>query len=128
MDKDYTDNLIYKKLLSDKLSADLGYVYENVVAQILRSQGHSLYYYAFKKENNLIDRESGNYEIDFLISRGDKISPLEIKSSGYKAHKSLDKFCEKYSSRISTPYLLYTKDLRKEGSIVYLPIYMAGLI
>lgn len=128
MDKDYTDNLIYKKLLSDKLSADLGYVYENVVAQILRSQGHSLYYYAFKKENNLIDRESGNYEIDFLISRGDKISPLEIKSSGYKAHKSLDKFCEKYSSRISTPYLLYTKDLRKEGSIVYLPVYMAGLI
>ena len=34
-DKKYTENTIYNKLLSDKLEANLGYVYENVVAQML---------------------------------------------------------------------------------------------
>ena len=130
MDKDYTENIIYKKLLLDKLPSDLGYVYENVVAQMFRSAGNSLFYYAFKEKD--IDKEEENYkryyEIDFLISRADKICPIEVKSSGYKAHKSLDAFCKKYSSRISSSYLLYTKDLRKEGNIIYLPVYMAGLL
>lgn len=126
-DKDYTDNDIYRKLLSDKLSTDLGYLYENVVAQQLVSSGNSLYYYTFKKEQNTDSRPT-KYEIDFLISRGDKICPIEVKSSGYKSHKSLDEFQNKYSSRIKTRYLLYTKDLRKDGDIVCLPIYMAGLL
>lgn len=126
-DKDYTDNDIYRKLLSDKLSADLGYLYENVVAQQLVSSGNSLYYYTFKKEQNADSRPT-KYEIDFLISRGDKICPIEVKSSGYKSHKSLDEFQNKYSSRIKTRYLLYTKDLHKDGDIVCLPIYMAGLL
>lgn len=126
LDKDYTDNIIYKKLLADKLPADLGYVYENVVAQLLQTAGHSLYYYTFKQseENN----KSNFYEIDFLISRKDKICPIEVKSSGYKSHKSLDKFQEKFSSRISQRYLLYTKDIRKEKDIICLPVYMAGLL
>ncbi|MBO7541184.1 MAG: ATP-binding protein, partial [Bacteroidales bacterium] len=33
-DKDFTENTIYQKLLTDKLDANLGYVYENVVAQM----------------------------------------------------------------------------------------------
>ncbi len=127
MDKDYTDNDIYRKLLSDKLSADLGYVYENAVAQMLRSAGHSLYYYTFKKYVDGLS-EPRNYEIDFLLSRKDKICPIEVKSSGYKAHKSLDEFQEKFSSRVSNRYLLYTKDVRKELDIICLPVYMAGLL
>ncbi|MCH5234005.1 MAG: DUF4143 domain-containing protein [Muribaculaceae bacterium] len=127
MDNDYTDNIIYKKLLSDKLPVDLGYVYENIIAQQLQSSGKSLFYYIFKTEESE-ENISHNYEIDFLISKKDKIYPIEVKSSGYKAHKSLDEFCKKYSSRIATPYLLYTKDLRKEGNIVYLPVYMAALL
>lgn len=128
MDRDYTDNIIYKKLLLDKLPTDLGYVYENVVAQMLKSSGNSLFYYAFKQDEPDEKKDKRNYEVDFLISRGDKICPVEVKSSGYKAHKSLDVFCRKYSSRISTPYLLYTKDLRKQANMVYLPVYMAGLL
>lgn len=128
MDRDYTDNIIYQKLLSDKLPADLGYVYENVVAQLLRSSGHSLYYYLFKGKNNPENSVQKNYEIDFLVSRKNKICPIEVKSSGYKAHKSLDEFSKKYSSRISESYLLYTKDLKREGNIVYLPVYMASLL
>lgn len=127
MDKDYTDNIIYRKLLSDKLSADLGYVYENVVAQSLRSSGNALYYYTFK-EKSVESSEPRNYEIDFLISRKDKICPVEVKSSGYKSHKSLDEFQKKFASRIASRYLLYTKDLRKEQDIICLPVYMAGLL
>lgn len=121
-DKDYTENLIYDKLLSDKLDANLGYVYENLVAQMLLTSGNALYYYTFPSENN------HNYEVDFLLSRGSKIVPIEVKSSGYKTHKSIDKFCEKFSSRIGDRYLIYTKDYAEEGRTTYLPVYFAGMI
>lgn len=127
MDKDFTENGIYQKLLTDKLSADLGYVYENVVAQLLRTAGHSLYYYTFK-EKNADATEPRSYEIDFLISKKDKICPIEVKSSGYKSHKSLDEFNRKYSARIAQRYLLYTRDIRKESDIICLPVYMAGML
>lgn len=122
-DKNYTENLIYNKLLSDKLQANLGYVYENLVAQMLRTTGNELYYYTFPT-----GKGNTNYEIDFLLSRGDKIVPIEVKSSGYKTHKSLDTFCDKYSSRIGQKYVLYTKDYHKDGSIIYLPIYFTHLL
>lgn len=125
LDKDFTENIIYQKLLTDKLSVDLGYVYENVVAQLLRTAGNSLYYYTFKARASEGSLER-NYEIDFLLSMGDKICPIEVKSSNYKAHKSLDLFQQKFSARIHRRYLLYTKDLRKEEDIICLPVYMAG--
>ena len=132
MDKDYTDNDIYCKLLSDKLSTDLGYVYENVIAQILKSSGNELFYYTFKEKVEKVNAEDNpvvrNYEVDFLLSRKDKICPIEVKSSGYNSHKSLDKFQEKYSSRIKNRYLLYTKDVRKDKDIICLPVYMVGLL
>ena len=121
-DKDYTENIIYSKLLSDKLDANLGYVYENLVAQMLRTAGNELFYHTFPDDNN------HNYEIDFLLSRGNKLLPIEVKSSGYKTHKSLDKFCEKFSSRIGERYLVYTKDYQKDGETIYLPVYMTGLL
>lgn len=119
-DKKFVDNTIYQKLLSDKLSADLGYVYENITAQMLKAAGHELYYYTFQTESG-----KHNYEVDFLIADGDKISPIEVKSSGYKAHASLDAFCRKYSSRIKNKYLVYTKDLRKEEDVLCIPAYMS---
>ncbi len=132
MDRDYTENDIYRKLLSDKLSTDLGYVYENVVAQMMRSAGNELFYYTFKgkvadgdgKETE-VER---NYEVDFLLLDKDKVCPIEIKSSGYKSHKSLDMFLQKYASRTGGRYLIYTKDLRKEQDIFCLPVYMTGLL
>ena len=118
-DSKFTDNTIYHKLLADKLSTDLGYVYENVVAQMLKASGHELYYYTFPTGSG-----THNYEVDFLIADGDKVSPVEVKSSGYKAHTSLDAFCGKFSSRIRNKYLVYTKDMRKDGDVLYLPVYM----
>lgn len=121
-DKSFTDNVIYNKLLTDKLPVNLGYVYENLVAQMLVAAGNRLFYHTWPKD------EKHYYEIDFLLSRGSKLCPVEVKSSGYKAHASLDAFCLKYSSRIKERYLVYTKDLFREGDMVYVPAYMTPLL
>lgn len=121
-DKDYTENIIYDKLLDDKLSANLGYVYENVVAQIFRATGYQLFYYTFPKDDN------HNYEIDFLLSKGNKLCPIEVKSSSYKTHASLDAFMKKYSQRVGTPYLIYTKDLRTDNQVRLIPTYMTPFL
>lgn len=122
-DKSFTDNVIYKKLLSDKLPVNLGDLYENVVAQTLAANGHALHYYTFENET-----AKRNYEIDFLISVNDKICPIEVKSSGYKAHKSLDVFSIKFSHRILRRYVIYTKDFHQENGVIYLPAYLAQFL
>ncbi len=122
-DKDVTENLIYEKLLSDKLSANLGYVYENVVAQMLTAEGNKLFYHTWPTESG-----KHNYEFDFLVSRGAKLWPLEVKSSGYKTHASLDAFCEKFSARVGERFLVYTKDLHKDGAVILLPVMMTMFI
>ena len=122
-DKDVTENVIYQKLLSDKLSANMGYVYENVVAQMLTAAGSRLFYHTWPTESG-----KHNYEVDFLLSRGSKIWPLEVKSSGYKTHASLDAFCEKFSQRVGERFLIYTKDLRRDGATTLLPVVMTMMI
>ena len=117
-DRDVAENEIYSKLLSDKLSANLGYVYENATAQIIVASGRKLFYYTFPSDSRHL------YEVDFLISKGSKISPIEVKSSGYKTHKSLDEFMRKYSAKAKDPLVVFTKDYHKEGVITFLPIYM----
>ena len=121
-DKDFTENIIYQKLLSDKLSANLGYVYENLVAQMLTANGNKLFYYSWPKD------DKHNYEIDFLLSRGAKLQPIEVKSSGYNTHASLDAFCRKFSKVVDMRYLIYTKDYRKDGPTTLLPVYMTPLL
>lgn len=122
-DKNYTDNVIYNKLLSDKLDANLGYVYENVVAQMLTAKGNNLFYYT-------MDSNTSNhlYEIDFLMSVSDKICPIEVKSGNYRSHKSLDVFCDKFSSRIRDKYVIHTKDYKWENGINYIPVYMVPFL
>ena len=118
-DKNYVENIIYNKLLSDKLEANLGYVYENAVAQMLVAKGNNLFYYTMgnNSSNHL-------YEIDFLISTGNKICPIEVKSGNYRCHKSLDQVCDKFRSRIGNKYLAHTKDYKWENGINYIPVYM----
>lgn len=118
-DKKATDNIIYQKLLTDKLQADLGYVYENIVAQMLVASGDNLFYYTWPTGNG-----KHNYEIDFILSRGSKICPIEVKSSTYNTHASLDVFKQKFSNRILHNYLIYTKDLRKDGDVLLIPPFM----
>lgn len=122
-DKDFIDNEIYEKLLNDKLSVNLGYLYENIVAQCLAANGNELFYHTIMNKNS-----KHNYEIDFILARKNKIIPIEVKSSGYKTHKSLDVFTEKYSRRILKRYLVYTKDMSKDQDIFCVPVYMVPFL
>ena len=122
-DKDFTENIIYEKLLNDKLATNLGYLYENAVAQILTATGNDLFYYTFYQQE-----QKRNYEIDFVISKRNKICPIEVKSSRYKVHASLDVFYEKFSDRILNRYIIHTKDVSKDKDILCLPIYLTQFI
>ena len=118
-DSDITENIIYEKLLNDKLSTNLGYVYENMIAQMLVAGGKNLYYHTIPYADG-----KKYYEVDFLITEKHKISPIEVKSSGYKTHKSLDEFSTKFSDRITNKYVIYTKDYKRENGVEYIPVYM----
>lgn len=122
-DRDFTENIVYEKLLSDKLGVNLGYLYENVMAQMLTAKGHELFYHTFMNKST-----RHNFEIDFIITNRNKICPIEVKSSGYKTHASLDEFCKKFSGRIGEKYLVYTKDLNKDQDVWMLPIYMVAFL
>lgn len=110
---------IYKKLLSDKLTADLGYLYENVVAQAIKASGRDLYYHTWRKEGS-----THSFEIDFLITSKNKVIPLEVKTDTINNHKSIDSFEIKYSKYVGDRFLLSQKDVGKVGTLKLKPIYM----
>ncbi|MCL1885582.1 MAG: AAA family ATPase [Dehalococcoidia bacterium] len=120
-DNKYTDNELYRAILLDTLHVNEGMLMENIVAQILRYNGHSLFFFSrvdtFNRQNMM--------EIDFLITVKNKICPVEVKSSVYKAHSSLDKFRRKYHGSIGDAYILYTGDVAIKDDVLHLPIYMA---
>jgi predicted AAA+ superfamily ATPase len=116
----YTDNTLYRAILLDKLNINEGMLMENIVAQMLRCNNHRLFFYS---RSDSISR-TGSMEIDFLISNGKKISPVEVKSSAYRAHSSLDKFMRKFASTIGEAFILYTKDVMVKDGIIHLPVYM----
>ncbi len=121
MDRAFTDNAFYRAVLFDKLDINEGMIMENIVAQMLRRNGHRLYFYSRSDSEN---REN-HMEIDFLITERKKISPIEVKSGNYRSHASLDKFRRKFSQKIGTPYILYPKDVMEKDGIWHLPLYMA---
>lgn len=122
-DSEYGIEDIYRKLLSDKLPADLGYLYENVVAQMIKASGRDLYYHTWRKKDS-----THSYEIDFLIISKNKVVPIEVKSSAVKNHESIDKFEEKYSGQVGERYLLSQKDVGKIGTLKLKPIYMTPFL
>ena len=108
------EDSIYKQLVVDKISLNLGMIFENVIAQMLCTNGYDLYFHNFD-----------HHEIDFMLPKGKKIIPLEVKSSAYKNHRSLDVFCEKYSRQVSDRYVVCAKDVKCEDGVTFLPFYMA---
>lgn len=108
---------VYKQLIVDKLGVNLGTVMENAVAQALVCSGYELFFHRFDR-----------YEIDFLLTSGKKLLPVEVKSSSYSRHKSLDNFQDKYSDRVKNSYVIYGKDLKCEANVTYIPFYMADLL
>lgn len=123
MDRPVAENDIYTKLLADKLPANLGFLYENVVAQMITASGRELYYHTWNK-----DGSTHYYEIDFLISRGEKVTPIEVKSSGTSKHVSLDAFKRKFEKASGEAYLISQKDVNEHERVHYRPVYMVPFI
>ena len=121
MDKPFTENELYRAILFDKLNINEGMLMENIVAQMLRCNGHKLYFYS-RNDN---EHRENHMEIDFLISENKKIAPIEVKSADYRSHSSLDKFRRKFSNNIGNSYILYSKDVLQKDGIIHLPFYMA---
>ena len=120
-DNDYSDNELYRAILLDKLNINEGMLFENIAAQMLRCKGHRLFFYSRSDNNN----RKNSIEIDFLISKGKKICPVEVKSGNYQSHTSLDKFRSKFSSaKLGDTYIIYSKDLMIKDDIIHLPVYM----
>ena len=123
MDKGTSDNIIYEHLVSGKLPGNLGYVFENAVAQALVAAGYKAFYHTFPKED-----DKHYYEIDFIIPSSKKIIPIEVKSSKIKPHRSMDKFIEKHGRDIDVPMMISTKNIGMVDGILNIPIYMTGFL
>ncbi|WP_067143497.1 ATP-binding protein [Oceanivirga salmonicida] len=120
-DNEYENNDLYKNILLDKININEGMFMENIVAQMLKSKGHNLFFYS----RNDLENRKNNMEIDFILSNHKKIFPVEVKSSSYRKHSSLDKFRVKFNKKIGESIILYQKDLMIKDGILHLPIYMA---
>ena len=120
---------LYQKILLDKLEFNKGMFVENIVAQMLRASGHQLYYYSSYSKTDASD----SMEVDFLIRKPDltnrhNIYPVEVKSTTRYTLTSLQKFAKKFDEQLSQSIVLHTKDLEINDNILYLPLYMTGLL
>ncbi|MBR4374339.1 MAG: ATP-binding protein [Treponema sp.] len=123
IDRPAVENELYAKLLSDKLPANLGYLYENLVAQMIAASGRELYYHTWEKTAS-----THYYEIDFLISDGSKVSPIEVKSAATGKHESITEFAKKYSKHVKECYIISQKDIETKDGIHFLPVYMTPFL
>ncbi len=117
----YSDNGLYCSILLNKLNVNEGMLMENAVAQILRRKGRRLYFYSKSDIDNYMNR----MEIDFLVGRKNKICPVEVQPTTYKAQTSLDKFMTRFAPHLGKPYVLYPKDVMKKEGVIHLPLCMA---
>lgn len=120
---------LYQKLLLNKLEVNEGMLVENIVAQMLATNGHKLYFYSNSSRDDANDR----MEIDFLTAKSKlttrhNITPVEVKSSQRYTLTSLRKCVEKFGEYLTTPVVLHGADLKEENGMLFLPLYMAPLI
>lgn len=113
-------NDIYREILENRMGINKGMFFENMVAQEIVATGKRLVYSSFQT-----DSSTNTQEVDFILAHNGKITPVEAKSGVSAKHVSLDRFMKKYASRIDCAYVIHSKDLRVDGNIVYIPIYMS---
>lgn len=122
-DRSKASETIYQKLLSNKIDVNLGYLYENAVAQIIKSTDRELFYHTWKK-----DVGTHYYEIDFLFVKNQKVVPVEVKSGKILNYNSLTEFCKKYSAIAGSRYVIAQKDYETDGMIEIKPFYLTPFI
>ena len=118
------DELFYKSIILDKLHLNEGMFAENYISQALKNQGKKLFYYERRDEKT----HKTIIEIDFLTIQNKKITPLELKSSDAYSTKSLSKFKELFTNRVSNGIVLYDGDIKIVDGIIYLPLFMIDFI
>lgn len=114
---------IYQKLLSNKNDLNLGYLYENAVAQMIRATDKELFYHTWQK-----DESTHYYEVDFLCVKNNKVVPIEVKSGKILNYNSLKEFRKKYSSVVGESYVVSQKDYDKNQTIELKPIYLTPFL
>ncbi|MCM1199462.1 MAG: DUF4143 domain-containing protein, partial [Clostridium sp.] len=123
-ESEFAGDELCRELLHGKLSLNEGMFFENLVAQMLVSLGHKLYYYI--RYNR--DSHRNDIEIDFIVSNNSKLKyriyPIEVKSTDHYQTRSLAKFIDVFRQRIGGSYVIHTKNLKEENGITYIPAYM----
>ena len=110
------DGRLLRGVLYDKLGVNEGMFFENYVAQSLVARGYDLLFHSLSHPK---------VEVDFLIRNGIKVCPIEVKSSGFRVHASLDWLIEHHPVNLGRKYVICTGDYKTDGGITYLPFYMA---
>jgi len=106
---------IQLKLLNREKDINFGSIYENAAAQELKAHGYDLYYFNSKKQG----------ELDFVIEKGGEVLPIEIKSGkDYARHAALDNVMGNPDYAIPTAYVFQNDNVKVDGKIAYLPVYM----
>lgn len=115
----YADS-IQLRLLSGETDINYGAVYENFVGQELRSHGFErLYYFNSRKQG----------KVDFLISRGGSVIPIEVKSGrNYRKHHGLDRILSNPKYGLESAFVLSNANVSIEGKVIYYPVYMLMFI
>ena len=124
-DRDYSDNILYKSIPLDKVDVNEGMLTENVVSQMLRANRHKLFFYSRPSKTEDDGTVEKPLKVDFLIQSEGKICPVEVKSSGYMTHSSLNRFIGKFGKRIGQAYVVCTSDVKEKDGVLYIPMYMA---
>ena len=120
---------LYRKLMHDKLEVNKGMLVENLVAQMLRTAGHRLYFFSQYSKSDTDER----MEVDFLVSKPvissrHNIHPIEVKSSPRYSLTSIGRFMKKFEKAVAEPIVLHIGDVKVNDGIIYLPLYMGGLL
>ena len=123
-DRPFLENDLYREILKDQLGVNEGMLLENIVAQCLKANGHRPFFYTRRNEKT----RKTEMEIDFLIRKGKKIVPIEVKSSGSSSIKSLLRFKEIYGKHIDAPIVLHHGEMKTEDGVQFFPYYMAALL
>lgn len=104
-------------ILNDIESINLGSVYENVVAQELKTHYKKIFYYDNKNKG----------EVDFLVDDNERLSalPIEVKSGkDYSVHSALDNLMSVPDYHINSSIVFSNeRDIFYKGKVLYLPIY-----
>jgi len=69
--------------------------------------------------------DNPHYKVDYLIQRENDIFPVEVKSEDNGESKSLKKFAEKYGGRIKLRVRFSMQNLKLDGDVLNIPLFMA---